>query len=159
MKLKPTGDAAEQREDLAPVEVVEGVEGLLADEGVALGREKTRSRPSALLDRRHRPVDRHLLDVAGVEVGEDRCEHLGVVGPEAFEEAAVFGEADMLDAEHGDGVGAEALVDELQGLDDVRGRHGRLGEEPGNGVFSGCRAPRRPARGSSESAATSPRGR
>jgi hypothetical protein len=101
--------AAEEGENLAPIEIVKGVDRLLSEEGMTLGFEKDPQSAARLLDRNHAPVDRNIADFAGIEIGQDRSQRLSIVFRPAFKQTPVIGQVQMLNAEDGHSIFPEAL--------------------------------------------------
>ncbi len=127
-EVKRDGRTAKQGEDFPAVEVMEGVDGFLADERMTFGLQKNPQAAIGFLDCGDCPVGWNLLDVSGVEILQDRGERLFVVLAIPLQYGEVFAELNMLDAEHGDGIGAKMVANEIKSLFDVRGGHDRFGQ-------------------------------
>ena len=106
--------ATDQRENFTTIEIVERIDRLLTEKGVALGLDENPQVIFGFLNDRQATVDRNSVDVTGGLILFRRGQSFGIVDGELLKQADVGEQVNVLDTDDGNRVGRKLVIDEVK---------------------------------------------
>ena len=134
-KIETCRAAAEQVKMPATVQIVKCIKVFFTVERMALGLKKDPQPAIGFLNSNAAPVNRHIHDIAGIDIMVHQIDRLGIVRTETFQKSTVVPQQNVFHTEYRHRVRAEALLDYCQHVIKTGSGETRFGEQQDMELF------------------------